>query len=107
MLDQGQIRRLAELWQLDIAATPALCTAFDESLRRLATSDEVYELKVGEDLERQLPNLKFLVAGHCDVDAGLATAEARVRKRLVIYPHGDGHERWIQLQADLGALRHK
>jgi hypothetical protein len=26
---------------------------------------------------------------------------------LVIYPDGDGHERWIQLQADLGALHRK
>ena len=107
LLDQGQIRRLAELWKLDIASTPALCNAYNQSLRRLATSDEVYELKVGEDLERQLPNLKFFVAASCDLDAGLAAAEARVRKLLVIYPDGDSHERWIKFLADLGALHHK
>jgi len=107
LLDQGQIRRLAELWQLDIAGTPALCSAYNQSLHRLATSDEVYELKVGEDLERQLPNLRFLAAANCDLDATLAAAEARVQKLLVIYPDGDSHERWTKLQADLGALRHK
>ena len=103
-VDHGQIRRLADLWQLDIDSTSALCTAYNQSLRQLATSDEVYKLKVGEDLERQLPNVKFRVAANCELDAGLSAAEARVRKLLVIYPDGDGHERWIKLQADLGAL---
>jgi hypothetical protein len=63
-----------------------------------------YKLKVGAELERQLPNLKFLGAADCELDAGLSAAEARVRKLLVIYPDGDRHERWIRLQADLGAL---
>ena len=81
-VDHGQIRRLADLWQLDIDSASALCTAYNQSLRQLATSDEVYTLKVGEDLERQLPNVKFRVAANCELDAGLSAAEARVRKLL-------------------------
>jgi hypothetical protein len=70
-VDHGQIRRLTDLWQLDIDSTPALCTAYNQRLRQLATRDEVYKLKVGVDLERQLPNLKLLVAANCELDAGL------------------------------------
>ena len=106
LIEDGRIRQLTALWQLDIAATPALCAAYDQGLRRLSQSDEVYELKVGEDLERQLPNLKFLAAANCDLETGLSAAEARVRKLLVVYPDGDGHEHWLQFQAALGALHH-
>ena len=52
-------------------STPALCTAYNQRLRQLATRDEVYKLKVGVDLEKQLPNLKLLVAANCELDAGL------------------------------------
>src|SRR5262249_36183467 len=106
LLDGGAIRQLGALWQLDITATPPLCKAYDQALRRLATSEEVYERRVGEDLERQLPNTKFLAAKNCDLEAGLAAAETRTRKLVVNYPDGDQHERWIQFLTTLGALHH-
>jgi hypothetical protein len=104
LLEDGAIRQLSALWQLDIEATPALCTTYDQALRRLATSDEVYEVRVGEDLERQLPNLKFLAAENCGLEAGLAAAETRTRKLVVIYPDGNEHERWIRFLTTLGTL---
>ena len=104
LLGDGGIRQLGALWQLDIAATPPLCAAYDQALRRLATRDEVYDMRVGEDLERQLPNLKFLAAANCDLEAGLAAAETRTRKLIMIYPDGDEHERWMRFLATLGAL---
>lgn len=105
LLEDGGIRHLVALWQLDIAATPALCAAYDEALRRVGMSDEAYHLLVARDLERQLPNLKFLAAANCDLEAGLAAAEARMRNLLAAYTANDpdrGH--WVEFQTTLGAL---
>ena len=103
MLNNGQIRKLTVLWQLDLAATPDLCTAYDRSFNALATTDEPYEAVVGEDLERQLPNIKFFLAAHCDLSSGLAAAETRAGKVAEVNP---GDARWTQFHATLGKLRH-
>jgi hypothetical protein len=106
LLEDGAIRQLGALWQLDIAATPALCAAYDEALRRVGMSDEVYHLLVAKDLERQLPNLKFLAAANCDLEAGLAAPEARVRNLVAAYTADDSdREHWVEFQTALGVLR--
>lgn len=101
LLDNGQIRRLSELWQLELAVTPTLCMAYDRALYRLAATDDPYEALVGEQLERQLPNIKFLLAAHCDLASGLGAAQARARKVAAANP---GNERWAQFLATLDAL---
>jgi hypothetical protein len=73
---------LRELWQLDIGATPALCQAYDAALRRSALKiDPSYSNRLGEaiDLEFQLPNLKWLVAQHCDLRGVLTDLARRLR----------------------------
>jgi hypothetical protein len=102
MLDTGQIDHLQELWELDLATTPKFCASLDRALVKVAASDEVYDWTVGERLELQLPNLKFFAAAHCDLDAGLAAGEARVRK---ITEQNRGDQRWEKFLAALGALR--
>ncbi len=103
LLDNGPIRRLADLWQLDLTATPVLCAAYDRALHRLATTDDPYEAVVGEQLERQLPNVKFLVAADCDLASGLDAADARLRRIAAANPADE--ERWAQFLATLRALR--
>jgi hypothetical protein len=73
---------MRELWQLDVEATPELCQAYDAVLRKAALKiDPGYSNRLGEaiDLEFQLPNLKWLVAQHCDLHAVLTDLAARLR----------------------------
>jgi hypothetical protein len=70
------------MWQLDIAATPALCAAYDAALGSSALKiDPSYSNRLGEavDLEFQLPNLKWLVAQHCDLRDVLTDLAKRLR----------------------------
>ena len=103
MLDQGEINRLRELWEFDLEATPTLCAAYDHALQKLAASDE-FDWNAGEHLEYQLPNIKFLAAGHCDLDAGLTAAQARVNKIIAV---NQGNERWTGFLATLIQLNRK
>ena len=95
LLKDVNVYWLNELWRLDLQATPALCRAFGAALLK-AAREPSGDFNFGEDLERQLPNVKWLVAEHCDLDDGLAVAETRVR-RVVAVQHGD--PRWDQLLA--------
>ncbi|MFZ2006345.1 MAG: hypothetical protein WAV02_14770 [Stellaceae bacterium] len=106
LLDQGRINWVPELWAFDLAATPALCATYDDALRRLAASDEVYDLMVAEQIEPQLPNIKFFVAGHCNLDASLTAAEARVSKVIAVNT-GDDQKQWVDFLATLVALHRK
>jgi hypothetical protein len=101
LLDDGQIGRLVELSQFELAVTPALCAAYDRALHQLAMSDDPYEAMVGEQLERQLPNVKFFLAADCDLASGLDAAKARAGKVAAANP---GDERWAQFRATLGAM---
>jgi hypothetical protein len=102
LLDAGKIQRLSELWRFDLAATPPLCAAYDRALTRVASSDEPMESTIGEQLEKQLPNIQHLLAAHCDLAAGLAAAEARAGKVASANP---AFERWPRFAATLAALR--
>jgi hypothetical protein len=102
LLNDGRILRLADLWQFDLAATPELCAAYERALAKLAATDEPMESEVGKQIEEQLPNIKFLLAGHCDLAPGLGATEKRAEKVTQVNP---GEARWPQLVATLAALR--
>ena len=102
LLDNGQIQRLSELWRLDLAATPPLCAAYDRALTQVAKSAELLEERVGKQLERQLPNINYLLAASCDLSVGLAAAETRAKKVATAMP---AFSQWEQFAATLNALR--
>jgi hypothetical protein len=103
MLDQGKIDQLWELWQYDLKPTPALCAAYDRALLRQATDSEMFDLNVAQLLKYQLPNITFFAAGHCDLDAGLTAAEARLDKIIAV----PGNTEWKDFLATLVALHQK
>jgi hypothetical protein len=73
---------MRELWQFGVEATPELCQAYEALLRKSAPKiDPSYSNRLGEaiDLEFQLPNLKWLVAQHCDLHAVLSDLATRLR----------------------------
>lgn len=104
LLERGQADRLAELWRLDLAATPELCAAYDRALQRIAADDGEMEMIVGERLQRQVPNIKFLLAKNCDLSAGLTAAEARARKVAAALP---AFPEWAAFPATLAGLRQR
>ncbi|GEM_PF-2047664 len=104
LLENGQANRLAELWRFDLAATPALCAAYDRALKQIAATDGEMEMIVGERLKRQTPNIEFLLAANCDLSAGLDAAEARAKKVAAALP---GFPEWADFPATLSALRRK
>lgn len=87
---RGNIEYLEDLWRLDIEATPAVCKAYGDALRQEAENvrkylhDQTngyawdYAWEVRDALERQLPNIKWLIREHCDLGDTLAVVETRV-----------------------------
>jgi hypothetical protein len=71
-----------------------------------ATSDDVYDGNVGVLIKNQLPNIKLFVAGHCNLDAGLTAAEARINKIIAVNT-GDDQKQWADFLATLVALHQK
>lgn len=107
LAERPQLYSLRELWRFDLAATPALCTAFDAALRREAAADAL-NWNVGEYLEDQLPNIRFFTGAGCDLDGGVGAAADRVR--LILAPMGlqdGGRPRWADFLATLEGLRRK
>jgi hypothetical protein len=104
LLDQGRLNSMQELWQFDVQAAPGLCAAFDRAIQRMATDADQFDWNAGERLERQLPNIKFFAARHCDLDAGFSAAEARVRKITAV---NQGDARWEGFLATLVQLHQK
>jgi len=101
MLDQGQIYRLVDLWRFDLQGEPVLCAAYDAVLCKVADNPERYDLNAGQEVEYQVPNIKFLVAGGCDLAGGLGAATARIDK-IVAVNQRDPH--WQELRSTLAAL---
>jgi hypothetical protein len=96
---------MRELWRLDVAATPELCSAFNSALIKRANWDELNQL-VGTYLEDQLPNMKFFTAAGCKLDPALDAATARVQKIIVPMGKADpDRERWNAFIAAVSALR--
>jgi hypothetical protein len=93
LLEGGNIERLEDLWRLDIEATPAVCKAYGDALRREAENvrssshdqrdDYAWAIKawaVRDALERQLPNVKWLIGEHCDLGDTLGVIETGLRE---------------------------
>jgi len=81
LLQEGKIDQLTDLWQFDIDPA-SMCAAYGGALAGLASNigpGQSNSIGVALDLERQLPNIKWLVAGHCDFDATLAPLEKNLR----------------------------
>jgi len=96
---------MRELWRLDVAATPELCSALNGALINRANWDELNQL-VGAYLEDQLPNMKFFTAAGCKLDPALDAAAARVQKIIVPMSKADpDRERWDAFIAAISALR--
>ena len=121
LLDGGEIERLEDLWRLDIEATPAVCKAYGDALRQEAENvrsssrdqrdDYAWAIRawaVRDALERQLPNIKWLIREHCDLGDTLAVIETGVRE--LCEPdrcpdtNSDGH-RTLAFLDTLAALR--
>ena len=83
LLASGEIGALTDLWRLDLDPAAPLCAAYRAALDREAakinrTARADY-LSIAMDLERQLPNIKWLVGAHCDLGAPLSLLETNVR----------------------------
>ncbi len=79
LLDGSKIDRLDEMWQLDIAATPELCAAYGAALQRYAAQEMRLDYRI-DALERQMPNVKWLIDQQCDLDPTLAAIDALLRQ---------------------------
>lgn len=81
LLKEGKIGDLPDLWRLDVDAT-TVCGAYGTALKveagKIARTRSDY-LSAAIDLERQLPNIEWLVAARCDLTEALAEAEVKIR----------------------------
>jgi hypothetical protein len=111
LLNDSRILRLTFLWRLDLAVTPELCTAYDVALSKMIDGDVsvpgAWYRNVVDHFEEQLPNIKWLAAGGCNLNAGLDAAYAPLR--FFIEHSNRQYEpevaHWEQLLATTAALR--
>lgn len=109
LLDRGRLVELADLWQLDLQPTPALCRAYNAALKRGAGT-EISDMprSTAEAMEKQGPNLQWLAAGHCDLGDGLAAVEAKARLvGAAIGPSDPDLPQWQDFLAMLETLRQR
>jgi hypothetical protein len=81
LLQEGKIDRLADLWQYDIDPA-SMCVAYGGALAGMASNIAPglpNSLGVALDIERQLPNIKWLVAGRCDFASIFEPLEKNLR----------------------------
>ena len=112
LLNDGHILQLPFLSRLDLAVTPELCAAYDAALRKMVDGDmptpAVWYLNVVGHFEEQLPNIRWLVASGCNLNAGLDAADAPlhffVAHNNAQYEPAVAH--WQQLLVTTAALRH-
>ena len=105
LLDEGKILSLEDLWQLDLQVTPTFCAAYDNALRRFAEDPAWYDDSASNLLQLQLPNIRFLTGGHCDLDAGLGAAAMRMEQALASLGQDDRRAPWQQFHDTLVSLR--
>jgi hypothetical protein len=102
--EKPQLFVLRELWRLDIAATPELCSALNGALVKEANA-EGFDTNAGQYLEYQLPNMKSFAGAGCDLDPALDAAAARVQKILTTMGNADaGRQEWSGFIAAVSAL---
>ena len=83
LLNDGHLGDLAGLLLFDVDATPEVCAAYGAALARdtakVDPKGSSNSLGVAIDLERQLPNLQWLVGEGCDLSAPLIQLEKNLR----------------------------
>jgi hypothetical protein len=82
LLKAGRLAGLTDLFRLDLQVTPDLCTAYDQALAAAAsqvTRARSDYLSVAIDLEQQLPNVRWLVDGGCNLNDALGILAGNVR----------------------------
>lgn len=70
---------MEELRNLDSEVTPDVCTAYGDALHEEAAKVDLGYTDGWEEVERQLPNMKWFASAHCDLDAALEFVETRFR----------------------------
>ena len=81
LLQEGKIDRLGDLWQFDIDPA-SMCAAYGDALAGMASNiapGRPNSIGIALDLEYQLPNIEWLVAGHCDFSAIFEPLEKNLR----------------------------
>jgi hypothetical protein len=83
LLNAGRLDDLSELLIFDVDATPAVCAAYGAALAKETSQVDpklsTNSLGVALELERQLPNLQWLVGEGCDLGAPLVQLEKNLR----------------------------
>ncbi len=92
LLNGFKIDRLDDLWRLDLDATPDLCAAYGDALQRYAAREIRFEYTVAA-LERQLPNLKWLVGQNCNLNPSLAAIDTILQRGAKSAGSGGGRAR--------------
>jgi hypothetical protein len=72
---------LYDLWRFDLEATPSLCEAFNQELRK-----EMTFFTFQGAVWRQLKNIQWLTSAHCDLSGTLTDIETKVRAEAVRSP---------------------
>ena len=84
LLKGGKLTALQEMWRLDLAVTPELCAAYGSALYaetlKIDRARSSNYIGIALDMERQMPNVKWLVGGGCNLNNALALLETNVRK---------------------------
>ena len=101
--EKPQMFVLRELWRLDIAATPELCSALNGALIKEANADS-FDMNAGQYLQYQLPNMKLFADARCNLDPALDAAAARVQKIITAMGNSAGGEEWREF-IDQGGYR--
>jgi len=70
---------LYDLWRFDLEATPSLCEAFNQELRKELAFPHFEFSPILAVLWRQLRNIQWLVSAHCDLSDSLTDIETKVR----------------------------
>jgi hypothetical protein len=83
LLRQGRLRDLGRLREFNLEPTPELCQAYGDALgaavAEISPQMRSDHLVAAVELEAQLPNIRWLLAAHCDLAAPLAALEANLR----------------------------
>lgn len=82
LVEQRPLAELTELWQWNVLGTREMCEAYANAfLAAVNRIDKAHSdsLSAAQDLEWQLPNLKWMVGSKCDLSGPLGRAETNVK----------------------------
>ena len=110
LLGESGLWDLEDLWRLDLEPTPALCAAYARALEKDAGPEGFGKRDTfgAEHFERQVPNMRWLVGAHCDLDAGIGYLESRLRVLVRDDPFAKSQaEHWNAFLVTLAELHTK